>query len=202
MAIFAPRKGKRVAPASQVTRRTREREVTGYLEANPQATRRQAQRVTAAQRRRGYVPQTISEQRATLQEQQRAQQYAERAQRSRDAAQRRITGGGIARDYDAGYTADIIYRKIQQSYIAQNQPLIDALIAGGTLPPGGTVASVSFEFNRQVVVWNMQNASPGDRVWAVDKATGSQIRHRAADANRRGNQSVWFYHNDRVSNGF
>ena len=62
--VFAPRKAPNARTASQLrgTRRGRElrnREIEGYLRANPEATRKQARDRTSELRRKGYVPETV-----------------------------------------------------------------------------------------------------------------------------------------------
>ena len=95
--IFAPRRGStrgkksRILPASQTARATREREISGYMQANPEVTREQARRRTADLRRRGYVPETVRASTATPEQQQRAEEYRERSER---AQRQRFRGGG------------------------------------------------------------------------------------------------------------
>jgi hypothetical protein len=79
--LFAPQRGKRVKLASQVSRRTREREVTAYQRAFPRVSRRQAQRRTAAMRRRGQVPRGVEVGQATPEQVTRAAEYRERVAR-------------------------------------------------------------------------------------------------------------------------
>lgn len=83
-AFFYGQRGRRVTPASGVSRRTREREIGGYLAANPGASRDQARRATADMRRRGYVPKFG--QNPTPEQSALSGQYQERSQRSREAA--------------------------------------------------------------------------------------------------------------------
>jgi hypothetical protein len=197
LAYFFPKRGKRVKPASKVSARTRRREIEGYQRAYPGATRQQAARRTAAMRRRGYVPTSVSAGKATREQRQEAQRYRDRSERSQPAQR-------VVRDYDPVYVMQVIRNKIGETFQAEAQKEYDRMVAnagpGSPVQPGQPVTSY-WEFNEQAVIWNMQHATRQERVWAVEVAGGWDLRHLASQANRAGILSVWFYHGDTVQNG-
>lgn len=88
--IFAPRRARNVRAASQVSESTRKREIFGYLRANPGATRDQARKATADLRRRGYIPETVANDRATPEQQYQAGAYQRRQASAQQSAETRL----------------------------------------------------------------------------------------------------------------
>lgn len=123
------------------------------------------------------------------------------ARRLPESVKRKIGNYGtpFATDYDPQVAAQAVYEKIvdslQSQYAGQYGDQTYHL-PDGTIITASQGTGFAVEVNYQTILWNMTHASSTDRIWAVERASGSQIRHRATQANKRGESSPWFYHQD------
>lgn len=183
LGAFFGRQGRRVAPASRVTRRTREREITGYQSAFPDTSREQARRATARMRQRGQVP-TYTTQPTTEQAAQ-AQRFRQRSEQSREAARQRqrLGGGGIGL---------IRYVDDEQVY----QALLNAFeYTNAVRASRGQSGAPFIEWNEQIARWNIAHASVADKERWLN-ADPWDLLQEASNASKSNQFSFLFYHND------
>jgi hypothetical protein len=210
--LFMPQRGTRVRRASQVSRRTRQREIASYQQAFPEATHQQAARRTAAMRRRGHIPRAVQAERATPEQATRAQQYRQRSQRAQRAqwSERGGVPAGVdtspQRAYEAMFNkigpgteaAGMLQRtviSVPQGYYPVENPPPELEIPRDRAvffnPQTNTYliepspSEVYYpDWNSQIVMANVSAMTDEERYWTIYEADAEAIRMRARIASK------------------
>jgi hypothetical protein len=210
LSYIFPETGRRIRRASEVSRRTREREISQYQRATG-ATRQQAQRRTAAARRRGQTFRTVRPERATSEQQQRAERY-----RRRLPPQQPGRGGPSIADTSVERAYDAMYNKIGPgSVIRVPEGYVPSETSERIITPEGNIAyttpysvavqdaAIDMGWNQQIVLANVSAMTDEERYWTIYVASADDIRMRARIAAKGDNYSLrypryvlWYYHSD------